>query len=243
MNIVTLNMWGTSGPFEERWNFFIEELKRLKPKLLCLQEVWDGNLPERIKKTLNLPYSASSYESGLVLLAQDPIVSHWISTYRARSVLEDYDRRALIVRLKLGAQEVTVANTHLSWKPEDSETRSRQVDQLLHEVEVIGSPALLAGDFNDVPQSPAIQKIVRAGYQDLFQLIHPAEEGFTWDNTHPFVQTHEVKLPDRRIDFLFVDRTILKLHSVEACDIVFHRPNAKGVYPSDHYGLLARLRF
>jgi endonuclease/exonuclease/phosphatase family metal-dependent hydrolase len=253
MKIVTINLWGTYGPYAERRKLFLEELGRLRPDILCLQEITDPNLAAEIQMKIALPSAAENYDAGLAILTRFPILSERILKYAAVSPNETNDRRAVIVELEIGNINLVVANTHLSWKAEDGMIRLAQVRELLGAVSKTKSPALLAGDFNDVPQSPAVQEIKKSGFVDLFELIHPDEAGLTWDNQNPFIQSHNVKFPDRRIDFLFAgggrkrgqvvseDLSPFPQGSVKSCKVVFNRPDARSLYPSDHYGLLAEL--
>ena len=105
--------------------------------------------------------------------------------------------------------------------------------ELLVAVQKSGSPSLICGDLNDVPASPVLKQTQTAGYENLTKRYHPSV--ITWDNHNLFIQMHHVKFPDRQIDYILVSK-ILK---PKACEVVFNRANAKQVYPSDHYGLLA----
>ena len=241
MKIITLNTWGTYGPYQKRWDFFLKELETIDPDLLCLQEVVEPTLPEKIKKIFPLLYSIESYEAGLAILSRFPILLEEILKYKSVSLTEREDRRAIIARLKTGNNEMILANTHLSWKSEDEPTRLAQVKELIGVIKKRGQPALLAGDFNDVPQSSPIQEVKRAGYFDLLELLHPGEQKITWDNHNPFIQTHSVKFPDRQIDFLFLHQELLAQHPPQISEIVFNRPNTEGIFPSDHYGIFAEI--
>lgn len=241
MKIITLNTWGTYGPYQKRWDFFLKEMETVEPDLLCLQEVVERTLTERIKRTFLLSYSIESYEAGLVILSRLPIFLEELLKYKCVSPTEREDRRAIIARLKMGGQEMILANTHLSWKGEDEPTRLAQVKELLGVIERRGCPALLAGDLNDTPESQPLQEIKKAGYFDLLELLHPGERNLTWDNRNPFIQSHSVKFPDRQIDFLFLHKELLAQHPPQISEIVFNRSNKDGIYPSDHYGILAEI--
>ena len=52
MRIVTLNTWGTEGPYQRRWSVLLEELTRLNPEVICLQEAFEPELVEQIQKIL-----------------------------------------------------------------------------------------------------------------------------------------------------------------------------------------------
>lgn len=242
MRIVTLNTWGKYGPFEDRWAFLLDELKAMQPDILCLQEVVEPTIAEKIRNVVSLPYVCSSYEAGLAVLTRFGIASERVLKYEAASETEREDRRVLLANLIIGAAKITVANTHLSWKPEDEPVRLKQTQELNRMLEEFAmSPGILAGDFNDLPASRAIQTIEGAGYLNLSRRFNPENPMITWDNRNPFIQSHSVKFPDRQIDFLFINRKLLDTVAVRRCELVFNRANSKGIFPSDHYGLLADL--
>ncbi len=241
MNIVTLNTWGSCGPWQKRWDYLVETLAALKPDLLFLQEVWGDALPDKIKKTFPRFHFLSAYEPGLVLCSKAPMRLYKIHRYEVSSPLESYDRGALLAETTFGSQNVILANTHLSWKAEDGATRMKQAEELLGLVGEAGLPAILAGDFNDVPASPVVQQIKKAGFRDLFERVGEGN-GFTWDNANPFIQSHETQFPNRRIDFLFMDERLAEIYPPLSSRVVFNQPNREGIYPSDHYGVTAGLK-
>jgi len=124
----------------------------------------------------------------------------------------------------------------------DEPTRLGQVEELLELLEPLEGRVLLSGDLNAVPESAPIQRILSAGFRDLFALTHPGETGITWDNQNPFIQSHSVRFPDRRIDYLFLHEKVLKTLTPIEVQVVCQTPTPEGLYPSDHYGVLASLR-
>ena len=243
MKIIMLNTWGHSGPYQKRWEVLFRELERYTPDVLCLQEVFQPELVQKLEKKFLFSHVLKSYEAGLVLMTQFPISSHQILNYKAISPNEQQNRQALLVGLKIHTKEIVIANTHLSWKAEDESVRHSQVQELLQAIANQGHLALLAGDFNDVAGSKPIEEIRKAGYVDLYNLLHAKKPKITWDNQNPFIQTHNVKFSDRQIDFLFLHNKLIKANTIKKCEIIFNRPDQNGIYPSDHYGVLADLSF
>ena len=242
MKIVTLNTWGKYGPYEKRWQFLVQELISTKPDIICLQEVEEPELLEKIEQAASLPFSIASYEAGLTISTHFPIFFEHIVNYKTISPNEEKDRKAVIVGLEVEKKRIIVANTHLSWKTEDTEIRYQQVRELIHAVKQTGEQGILTGDFNDTPESKTIREIKKAGYIDLYASLNPSKREITWDNQNPFIQTHSVKFPDRRIDFLFLHESLANTLAPEKCEIIFRRPGPNGIYPSDHYGVCAEIR-
>jgi len=241
MKIGTLNSWGTSGPYLDRWNYFLEELDRLSPDILFLQEVFDPLLVERVARATNLTHQVVAPETGLAIATRFPVLLHDTPIFQTISAREDYKRGMALATLEINSWRITAANTHLSWKPEDDTTRMKQANELIERLRVVENPILLAGDFNDVPDSATLKLVQASGYHDLFATCHSKEPGYTWDNRNPFVESHHVELPDRRIDFLFLDQKWWEQTKVIRCNVHFNQPNAAGIYPSDHYGVFAEI--
>jgi len=240
---MTLNTWGNSGPYQDRWNFFLEELKMYTPDVLCLQEVFGPVLIEKIKESFSYPYILLAYEAGLVIMARFPVGEHQVLKYKTISSNEQENRQAILAKLEIKGKQLAIANTHLSWRAEDEGVRHQQVKELLQVIVDKRDTVLLAGDFNDTPGSAPIKEIEKAGYVNLLRLLYPHNENITWDNQNPFIQTHSVKFQNRQIDFLFLHKKLLTPNLVKSCDIIFNRPNPNGIYPSDHYGVLVEIKF
>jgi len=238
VKLITLNTWGKCGPYRERWNFSLAELEGLKPDLLCLQEVVDDELTQKLERLLGFTHTVSAYRAGLLLISRFPILEHQVLIYQHHSSFETVDeRRAILAKIKIQDHELIIANTHLTWRVEDRLIRDEQARELLKAVEEAEPPSIICGDLNDVPDSLALKQIQTAGYENLIQNYDP--KPITWDNQNPFIQSHSDKLPDRQIDYILIHQTVSRILKPKSCEVVFNRTNEKLIYPSDHYGLLA----
>lgn len=237
MKILTLNTWGTNGPIGRR-PILIDQILALDADLLCLQEVVDPSLFKALaySHTLHMP------DQGLAILSRFPVQSERRLVYKTASPLEPYRRGVLLAQL---SDLLWVGTTHLSWKAEDTASRQGQAEELVQTAEVLSDPVLLSGDFNAQPSEPPIRQMVQAGFVDLFEALRapsPTEEpGITWDNRNPFIQSHSVRFPDRRIDYLFLRQAPAETWKVLSCQVALNRPTLSGLYASDHYGVLAIL--
>jgi len=107
-------------------------------------------------------------------------------------------RGAIWVQVKVGARTVNVVNTHLGLRSVD---RSRQVATLLGEdwignVEFLGSPAIVCGDLNAIPSSPAYKRLAQR-FRDT-QLVMTKKPKPTFPS----------RLPLFRIDHVFVSEDL-----------------------------------
>ena len=238
MKLITLNMWGKCGPYQKRWDYFLEQLKELSPDILCLQEVGDDELTEILVKTFRLNHFAAAYQAGLLTISRFPISEKQTLRYQSHSPQEpNYERSAVLTKINLGQYNLMVANTHLAWREDDRPTRDRQMEELLYVIKNTKLPSLICGDLNDIPESSPLEKCFEASYENLIQVREP--DVITWDNQNPFIQTHCVKFPDRQIDYILVHEAASKILKVKTCRRTFDQPNEELIFPSDHYGLVA----
>lgn len=244
LRILTLNTWGTRGPFEARCEALRRYLPLLAPDLVCLQEAFEPAMADLIADGAALPHRVAERSAGLELLSRHPIRSHRILRSRVVSPHEINDRRFLLAALAVGPdQTLWIGCTHLAWKAEDEATRVAQVEEILQATAPLQEqPIVLAGDLNATPGSESIRRLRAAGWTDAFAVLHPDEPGYTWDNRNPFIQGHAVQFPNRRIDYVWLNPTAARRYRPERCDVVLNAPDPDGRYPSDHFGLLVELQ-
>ena len=226
MKVLTLNMWGAFGPPERR-PVLRQAILQADADLLLLQE---ANLPDNFLESLPYPERIRFPEAGLAILSRYPAREEKRLPYQTVSPLESHLRGALFARLDVEGKDLWAGSTHLAWKADDGATRLAQVEELLVFIASLPDPVLIGGDFNAAPSDPPIRRMVSGGFRDLH-----AEGGITWDNQNPFIQSHSVRFPDRRIDYLFLRGEL----SPARCEVACRDPGAGGLHPSDHYGVLA----
>jgi len=148
-----------------------------------------------------------------------------------------------------GALEIFT--THLNWRFDQSDVRQEQVRTLARfvaESERRVVPPIVAGDLNAVPDSEEIRMLTgrtavpvpRLVFHDAWEAAGNVEPGFTWSNANPYARLDLE--PDRRIDYVFVGwpRRGGAGH-VLSCRMI--GGPVDGVYPSDHLGVMADLRY
>lgn len=245
MKILTLNTWQERGPWRERWEITLEGLDKIQPDIIAFQELFNPSWSEEVQrrtgfKTLLFPQEYC----GLVLYTRHSVISWGVVTL-SQSPLEEYLRYALWAELRVGGKKLFVFNTHLSWKLEDQDTRRRQTEEVLQLVKEKSQneESVLMGDLNAPPDSPEISWFIKEGkFRDLFEEKHPHETVFSWDNQNPYVANAAHKLPDRRIDYILTRGSAVLLKDLVSCDLIFTKPDAKGIWASDHFGVLAEIK-
>ena len=101
-------------------------------------------------------------------------------------------------------------------------------------------PSILMGDFNAPEGSPAIAVLARQpGFLDAFRTANPTQPGFSvWQQMNVTAPTVR-----RRVDYVFVVAGTDARGTILSSRLVMNAPrflaDAKPLWPSDHYGVLA----
>jgi endonuclease/exonuclease/phosphatase family metal-dependent hydrolase len=171
----------------------------------------------------------------------------------------EFTRGYVAVEAKIQGEKYRFLNTHLEVRDgAESEFRiiqALQMNELLQILEKERRPIIMTGDFNsseedepfahDVygPIVPPYWQAVDKGYLDAWKLQKDYGDGYT-SGFDELVSDPTAKLTTR-IDLIFVDRKKLKIESVDAevvGDEIGDR-TPSGLWPSDHAGVVAKIRF
>jgi endonuclease/exonuclease/phosphatase family metal-dependent hydrolase len=96
-------------------------------------------------------------------------------------------------------------------------------------------PVALMGDLNAGPDTPSVAYLrEKLKWCDTFGAKNPGDPGLTWDYRNPYAAAEREKMAERRIDFIFVCRKIGPFEKILSSRLVFNKPSAEGVFPSDH---------
>jgi endonuclease/exonuclease/phosphatase family metal-dependent hydrolase len=261
LRVLSWNLWWRFGPWEERAPAIETTLCSLDADVLCLQEVWgvDGGdtsfasvLAERLGYehvyAQRLDWDGVLF--GNAILSRWPIASTAWWPLPAREDAEEH--RTLLFGEVTGPRgPVQVFCTHLNWKFQHSDVRQEQVAFICDRIESTRPrtyPAILCGDMNAAPESTEMMMLSGKTTVPVPNLVfHDAWEmagdgpGHTWSNDSPYARLDlEVA---RRIDYVYSGwpRAGGAGHCVHA--EVIGRDPVDGVVPSDHYGVLAELRY
>lgn len=259
---MTLNLWNEQPPFEARMRVAAEGLRALAPDVVALQEVRVA--PGRIPNQAETLAAALGYgfvfepaavmgdgEQGLAIISRLPIIEH---AAMELPHAEANERRIMLsARLETQVGGVWVHTTHLDYRLAHGREREDQVLALEQAVAARASenPQVLVGDFNARPESDEIRWLCglttlaarRVYYQDAWALLHPGDRGWTWASANPYTERMKFLDRDRRIDYIFVtQRRRDGRGAIHDCQIVLDRPDADGVFASDHFGLVAEVQ-
>ena len=104
-----------------------------------------------------MPYQGGRY--GLGTLSGLPVTES--RTFRLPEGGEP--RVALLQKMQVRGRTLLVANLHFDWRDDDS-ARFAQARTLLAELDTLDLPMIVAGDFNDIPESRTMQAFFTAGF-------------------------------------------------------------------------------
>ena len=260
LRVVTLNLWGAEEPLAPRMAGVVEGLRTLAPDVVALQEVREvpGVLPNQARTLGAALGYAHVFEpatpfggghEGLAILSKLPIHDHRVTELPHAEATE----RRILLSACVGDQRIWVHTTHLNYRLAHGKQREDQVRFIADRIGATASdgPQILLGDFNARPESDEIRFLRglttlggrRVYFQDAWERWHPGERGFTWALANPYTARLAFLEPDRRLDYIFVSPLRRDGRgTIHACSIVLDSPSADGVFPSDHFGLMAEIQ-
>jgi endonuclease/exonuclease/phosphatase family metal-dependent hydrolase len=259
--VVTWNVWGRFGPWQAREAGLVETLKALDPDVVALQEAWcdptGENQAARLAGALGYhgAYGGGSsltgdWGTGSGLLSRWPIEHHEYRGFPS-AVPDRWGGSALYGRIAGPRGRLSAFSVALDWPPHASALRQASVRHLVSfvlEVAEPGLPTVVCGDFNAPPDSDELRMLtgrtdtVAPGFA-LFDAWEMAGDGsgHTWARSNPW--TEPALLPDRRIDYILVGRPRRGgAGHIVRCLIEGTAPR-DGIVPSDHYAVVADLRY
>lgn len=247
VKVVSINLRHDSDEWKRRFELVADELARLDPDVVGMQEV---ELDKQQGETLNAllarrghaPYvlltqiksgKGANGGEGIGILSRWPIVKH------ASADLGD-ERVALLARVQHpSGGSFDIVTTHLdAHRGDEGEMlRDREALKLLEFLDQNDEcrPTILTGDMNSTEERHAVTRFRAAHFNDSFRIANPNDPGHT-----AMIKLENgafVPHPRRRIDFILArsagDRAVSPITSA----VVFENHDAKGFHPSDHFGV------
>jgi endonuclease/exonuclease/phosphatase family metal-dependent hydrolase len=271
LSVLTLNRWHDAGPYAARAARIRGWIERLAPDLIGFQEALRGPGFDQVAELTDglgyyLDYVCASRfwrapareadrrpanEFGNAIASRWPIASR--ETLALPDASDGETRAALSVTLDSPHGLLGFTCTHLHWKFRHGAVREQQVaavcDLALRRRPRGGFPPILAGDFNAEPDSAEIRFVSglqslggrSVAFLDAWRTAGDGGPGITWSNANPYARI--ALEPDRRIDYVFAGFPLRGsgIGRIERCRVVCDREE-QGVWPSDHFGVLAQLR-
>lgn len=257
---VASGLFGDGDDLERRLPLLIEQLRALDPDVLGVQEastgLGRGNTAARLATALGLEHVYAPALFGLTALDPvDAVIATLMNFSEGPAILSRFPitaseayplprcggvfdpRIALRADLETPAGLLAVYSTHLSWGGCQSDALAAIVGARRGAL-----PSVVMGDFNADEEMPAITRLTgRAGFVDVFRLLHPDAPGFTVWQRHDAPE----RTVRRRVDYVFLVPGTRSGGRVVASRVVLDQParaaDGGTLWPSDHYGVLAEI--
>lgn len=256
LTVMTLNVWN-SNQWLERRPAVAAWIDEVRPDLVALQEIertsthcqatWLAQ-QTGMEAVFGPARRSPECEFGNAVLSRLPV-----GDVRVRALTDggsgSEPRCALTVDVKAPHGMVSFTVTHLAHRDDEGWLRQAQVLELAELInESTGAfPSILCGDLNARPDSTEVrflkglESIGGRGIHlvDAFESAHAGDPGYTWDNRNPYTASHAIS--DQRIDYILVGAPApTGAGQVLSASVVCDEPRADE-WPSDHFGVVARL--
>jgi endonuclease/exonuclease/phosphatase family metal-dependent hydrolase len=261
--VATWNVWWRFAGWRERGDAILATLRDVGADVLALQEVWstpEGTFADALAGRLGLHVAwvptpvparwnaraAEAPEVGAGLA----VLSRWPVAAVEPLALPGGEMGAVFALVAHPAGPIPVFCVHLHADPAGSAMRCRQVAWLAQRVaerDAGPQPALVLGDLNAEPDSDELRLLCGAKTAppvpgqvllDAWLLAADGADGATWSRANPHVAA--TPYPSARVDHVLVALRPDGAARVLTARRFGDRP-VDGVWPSDHFGVLADL--
>ena len=100
-------------------------------------------------------------------------------------------------------------------------------------------PAIITGDMNASETSPTLKNFVAAGFVDSYKKVHGDATAQTGNTSTVVLGDGKFEQnPRRRIDFVLGRGAGRRTATPTASVVGFKNHDARGMYPSDHFGVM-----
>lgn len=258
LRVATINIWNRMGPWDERLLALRAELARLEADVVGVQEVLV--IPEfgfdqgalladglRYHVAFGRHPTALPNRIGNAVLSRFPIAETAVLALPGT----DEERLALFAAITTPHGRLPFFTTHLNWRLDHGHVRQAQVIALTEFIEAHaphdGIPPIVTGDFNAEPDSDEIRFLRglttlgggRSHYfADCFGVTNDTP-GHTFSRANDFAAM--LREPSRRIDYVFVRGPDERFRGEPLSARVCFAEKHGGVFPSDHFGVVAEI--
>lgn len=258
IKLVTINILNDLSRWEQRRGLLACGLAELQPDLVALQEVRLPQNPARwLAEQMGLEYIYLSPKSGPEASLEGLAILSRLPFENQESLpLGGQHRIAQRVQIRVNGLPLALCNGHYFWQPGESAERLRQAERVSKWMaDMAGNPhRIVCGDFNGTPETSAVQYL-RQHYTSAYAAIHGQEPEYTCPTPLPRSRLASIRTflgfflllrPGHidskwrgTLDYIFVDHRLKVLD----CRVVLDQPAQENpnIYPSDHFGLYARL--
>jgi endonuclease/exonuclease/phosphatase family metal-dependent hydrolase len=257
VRVVTWNVWGLYGPWQEREAAIVAALGDARPDIVVLTESWSkggDSQCARLAGPLGLPhhvFSGVAAQEDEAALSGVAVLSRW--PVRRQSSLTFGGARVQSADLAGPRGLIQVFGVVMdAWWFDQSQPRQDAVRELLthvHHAQDTRAPLIICGDFNADPGSDEIRMLTGRtaapapglSCYDAWEVAGPPAPGHTWSNDNPWAVP--LLWPSRRIDYIFSATARPGGAGHPRHTALLGTAPVNGIHPSDHYAVLSDLRY
>lgn len=249
LSILTFNTWFQEHYWELRHQALLRIIQDCDADVIVLQEVneqllqqiHDNDFVRRQYQYVRAPFKKNSIPThGLLLLSKLPL--HEATLYPLPS---NMGRSLLLVKTRINHEDFLIATVHLE-SMNHSETRAKQLTAVFDLLNV-DCHVILAGDFNFCSSVREENNRLDSKYLDVWSALKSSQSGYTQD-TDVNKMLHIAKQTKKQVR---IDRVLLRSHAssywqAKSIELLGTSPvttKHSKIYPSDHFGLLAKFLF
>ena len=256
IRLVTWNVWGRYGPWERRQDVLASVLADVAPDVVVLQEAWSaGERDQAAELGARLGLAHHRFDgdreedgarSGIAVISRWPI-----GGTELRALTGTHGRPGTVLRTDVDGPRglIRVFGVILDWPPHYSHVRQQQVQELAEYVRGFGRAELgvVCGDFNAPADADEIRMLTgraagcRVAWQDAWELAGDGGPGHTWSHRNPWAAP--LLQRDARIDYVFSVAIGPGGRGHPVAARLLGATAGAGIVASDHYGVLAELRY
>jgi endonuclease/exonuclease/phosphatase family metal-dependent hydrolase len=260
LRVVTWNVWGRYGQWQERQAAIEDSLVATDPDIVCLVESWSsagttqaGRIAERLGVEHHVfagGWEQDDWVSGIGLVSRWPLAI--IERRQLRGENDSGVGEVLSVTIEGDRGPIQFFAVMLDYPLSASGVRQAQVRQLIQLISATTHrrhPIVVCGDFNAGPDSDEIRMLTGRSapaapglvFYDAWEVAGDGTAGITWSNRNPLAAV--ALYPDRRFDYVLSAWPRLGgVGHPRHCELL-GVVSGDQLQLSDHYGVLADLRY
>ena len=248
MMLLTYNVWFSEFEKTLRQKKLFEIVHHQSADLIGFEEATPEFLAALSKEKwirgnyfLSDATGATLHPHGVLLLSRFPVKS-----LRVMNLKSAMSRKVILCEFVLNQKSLKIAVAHLDSKKTSREMRAKQLISVMRLLQ--GSNySVLMGDLNfDANEDSPENQCIPAGFIDPWPLLHPDDPGYSINpelNRMRLEQkADQTKARSDRILF-YPGNGNWRVEEIELIGKDFIRNESPSVFPSDHFGLCAKLQW
>jgi len=244
LRVLTWNVLFDRTSADRRLPAMFALIAKADADVIVMQEVTDWFLERLLAQPWAQAYRRTTV-GGVVQAPGGIFVLSRLSLAPARVVVlpSRLDRVGVLHEIDLGRHHLAIVGVHLDSMPNDRGIRVRQLATCAQALAGHQHAAII-GDCNFGDADRDETAAIDPAYADVWSVLHGAAPGFTWDiERNALARANSFPgEPSRRLDRVLLRSSRWRADAAEIIGDQPLRADDPLLFPSDHFGLLVRLR-